>query len=159
MKLPGVDDAAVEAWDRVVEDMAATAAEYRDDGWAVVELHPGDVTPLPPDHERFGLDVLVPGDEYETVSELVTDEGAAFDEFEVFRAVHAGHVFLVVAVEDAAAEQVLLVPVYYGIKDAEKTIEGVLEQDTFPVHIRPLTIEDVVTFEPSEPKLLLPPTE
>jgi hypothetical protein len=159
MKLPGVDDPVVEAWDRVVEDMAATAAEYRDDGWETVELHPGDVTPLPPDHERFGLDVLVPGDEYETVSAMVTDDGAAFDEFEVFRAVQAGHVFLVVAVEDEAREQVLLVPAYYGIKDAEDTIEAVLEQDRFPVHVRPLTIEDVVTFEPSEPELLLPPTE
>ncbi|WP_256298004.1 DUF7529 family protein [Haloarchaeobius salinus] len=159
MKLPGVNDAAVEAWERVVEDLEATAAEYRDDGWEVVELHPGDVTPLPPDHERFGLDVLVPGDEYETVSAMVTDTGAAFDEFEVFRAVHAGHVFLVVAVEDGSREQVLLVPVYYGIKDAKETTEGVLERDTFPVHIRPLTIEDVVTVEPSEPELLLPPTE
>ncbi|WP_440990572.1 DUF7529 family protein [Haloarchaeobius baliensis] len=159
MEQPGVNDAAVESWERVVEDMEATAAEYRDDGWEVVELHPGDVTPLPPDHDRFGLDVLVGGDEFETVSAMVTDEGAAFDEFEVFRAVHAGHVFLVVAVEDAAREQVVLVPAYYGIKDAEKTIEAVLEQGRFPIHIRPLTIEDVVTVEPSEPELLLPPTE
>ena len=159
MDQPGVDDAAVEAWDRVVEDMEATAAEYRDDGWEVVELHPGDITPLPPDHDRFGLDVLVPGDEYETVSELVTADGAAFDEFEVFRAVQGGHVFLVVAVEDAAREQVVLVPAYYGIKDAEETIEAVLEQENFPVNVRPLTIDGVVTVEPSDPSLLLPPTE
>jgi len=159
METPGVDDSVLSSWERVVEDMEATAAEYRDDGWEVVELHPGDVTPLPPDHDRFGLDVLVGGDEYETVSEMVTDDGAAFDEFEVFRAVQGGHVFLVVAVEDAAREQAVLVPAYYGIKDADDTIEAVLEGDTFPLHIRPLSIDDVVTVEPSDPSLLLPPTE
>jgi hypothetical protein len=159
MTTPGIDNAVLESWEHVVEDMEATAAEYRDDGWEVVELHPGDVTPLPPDHDRFGLDVLVPGDEYETVSAMVTDDGAAFDEFEVFRAVQGGHVFLVVAVEDEARQQVVLVPAYYGIKDAEDTIEGVLERESFPVNIRPLTVDGVVTVEPSEPSLLLPPTE
>lgn len=156
MTTPGIDDAILEAWEHVVEDMEATAAEYRERGWEVVDLHPGDVTALPPDHDRFGLDVLVPGDEFDTVSELVTDDGAAFDEFEVFRAGRGGYVFLVVAVEDAAREQVVLVPAYYGIEDAEETLTGVREQGRFPLHVRPLTVDGVVTVEPSEPELLLP---
>lgn len=159
MTTPGIDDATLDAWERVVEDMEATADEYREDGWSVVDLHPGDVTALPPEHERFGLDVLLPGNEYEQVSEWVTADGAAFDEFEVFRAARGGHVFLVVAIEDAPREQVMLVPAYYGIEDAQDTLEGVHERGTFPLHLRPLSLDGVVTVEPSDPSLLLPPTD
>ncbi|MFC6725160.1 hypothetical protein ACFQE1_12435 [Halobium palmae] len=43
---------ALDAWERVVDDMEATAAEYREEGWETLELHPGDVTPIPHDGTR-----------------------------------------------------------------------------------------------------------
>ncbi|NHN48338.1 hypothetical protein G9464_12120 [Halostella sp. JP-L12] len=158
MASSGTDDSVLEFWDEVVDDMEATAEEYRENGWNPIELHPGDVTALPPDHERFGLDVLVPDDEYETVREAVEAEKAAFDDVEVFRAATAGTVFLVVAVRDEATGRVVLVPAFYGVREAQETIDGARERGSLPVHLRTLSNEEVVTFEPDDPTPLFPPS-
>ncbi len=155
----GPDETVMNFWDEVITDMEATAAEYRDNGWDVIEVHPGDVTPLPPDHERFGLDILVPDDEFDTVSEAVETEGTSFDSFEVFRASTGGTVFLVVAVEDKNSGQVVLVPAFYAVREASDTLAGVRERDELPINLRPLSVDEVVTFEPADPGPLLPPGE
>jgi hypothetical protein len=157
MTQPGIDEATLDAWERVIEDMEATAAEYEADGWDAIELHPGDVTALPPEHDRFGLDVLVPGSEYERVNDAVDTDDGAFDSFEVFRATTGGQVYLTVAVKDERQRIVVLVPAYYEIKPAKDTLAGVDAQGRFPIHVRPLSLEGVVTVEPTDPDLLLPP--
>ncbi len=101
--LPGV-----EFWEHVIEDMAATAAQYRDDGREAIELHPGDVTLLtgeprtmpnrpastsPKPGDR--LDVVVPGDEFRRVADALEDR--TVERSEVFRATDDGMVFLLVA--------------------------------------------------------------
>jgi hypothetical protein len=152
----GPDETVMDFWDEVVDDMEATAAEYRDNGWDPIEVHPGDVTALPPDHERFGLDVLVPDNEYETISEAVESDDASFDSFEVFRASTGGTVFLVVAVEDADTGQVVLVPAFYAVREATDTLTAARERGELPVHLRPLSVDEAVTFEPADPEPLFP---
>lgn len=151
------DETVTEFWEDVLDDAEATADEYREAGWEPILVHPGDVTPMPPDHERFGLDVLVPDDEYETVSEAVEADGAAFDGVEVFRAAAGGTVFLVVAVEDEASGRVVLVPAFYGVREAADTLAAARERGELPVHLRTLSNDETVTFEPSDPTPLFPP--
>ncbi|WP_121823649.1 DUF7529 family protein [Halostella salina] len=152
----GTDTNVPDFWDEVVDDMEATAAEYRENGWEPIEVHPGDITPLPPDHERFGLDVLVPDDEFETVSAAVGEPDAEFDSVEVFRASTRGTVFLVVAVEDEASGRVVLVPAFYVVREASEMLEGTRSRGELPIHLRTLSNDEVVTFEPSDPTPLLP---
>lgn len=148
----------LDVWEGVVEDMEATAAEYRDEGWETLELHPGDVTALPSVEERkqgrFGLDVLVPGDEYEAVSELV--ETVEFDEYEVFRAQEGGVVFAVLVTQSTAAKQAVLTPLYYAVEDASLMLDRAREEGVLYTHVRPLSGEEHVTFTQEEPELLFP---
>jgi hypothetical protein len=148
----------LDVWEGVVEDMEATAAEYREDGWETLELHPGDVTALPSVEERkdeqFGLDVLVPGDEYEAVSELV--DGTEFDEYDVFRAQQGCVVFLVLVTKSTATKQAVLTPLYYAVEDAQLMLDRARDEDVLYTHVRPLSDDERVTFTQEDPELLFP---
>lgn len=146
----------VEYWDEVVADMEATAAEYREDGWHAVELHPGDVAAVTdPDSERFGLDVVLPGNEYETVLELV-ESGSRFTSDQVFRAESGGVVFLVVAMEADTGDVVVLTPAYYDVETATDLREGVEAVGEMRTHLRPLETERIVTVSHDDPGRFFP---
>ena len=141
--------------------METTATEYREAGWAAVELHPGDVTPLPPatggetlDDDRVGLDVLVPDDEFEAV-ETVADT-AAFDSYEAYRAQAGSIVFAVAAIEATASEDVVLVPLYYRAADAREMSQRALDRGRIDLYVRTLSDDRRVVFSQTEPQLLLP---
>ena len=140
-------------WEAVVEDMEATAEQYREEGWETVTLHPGDVTVVPADHEQFGLVSVVPDDEFETLLSVV--EGRTFSAYEVYRADTDAMVFLLVVTESDDGEAVTLSPAYY-----ERTPDGEGELrshdgDLF-TRIRNLAGDDVVTFSHEEPAPFLP---
>jgi hypothetical protein len=146
-------------WERVVDDMEATAAEYRDAGWEVVELHPGDVTPVPAmldtvESEQFGLDALVPGGEFETVEGLVED--ADFDAYDAYRAERGGVVFLVVAMLAEEAETAVTIPLYYRTNEAAPMLERAAEAGEMHVFVRPLSDDRRVIFVQDDPEALLP---
>lgn len=144
-------DAVVGIWEDVVEDMAATAAEYEAEGWEALELHPGDVTVREADPP--GFDVLAPDSEYDRLAALV-DEGVAFEEYRAFAAEDGGIRFLVVAAEDADAETAVLVPLYYaaGESAAESMFEAAGERGALTVRVRRLSGE-CVDLEHGEPGL------
>jgi len=110
---PGPNVEAMDFWDEVIADMEATAAEYRDRGWEVLELHPGDVT-VRPEGDRIGLDVLVPDDEFEELGETIAG-GVSFDSYRVYRTDREGLVFAVVAMEDTDTDTAVVYPVYYDL--------------------------------------------
>jgi hypothetical protein len=152
---------AVDRWEAVLDDMEATAADYRDEGWTVVELHPGDVTPLPPamggealDDDRVGLDVLVPDNEFETVEREAED--ATFDSYDAYRAQVGGVVFAVVAVEATASELAVLVPLYYRAADAKEMARRALDRGRLDLFVRPLADDRRVVFSQEQPELILP---
>jgi hypothetical protein len=137
-------------WEAVVADMETTAEGYREAGWEVLELHPGDVTV---DEEENGLDVLVPGDEFEALEEIAAE--ATFDSYEVYRAAESGLVFALVVLEDADGERAVCCPTYYERTD----IEGVRERigdGVLYTHVRPLADDRRVTFSYEEPELFVP---
>ena len=59
-----------EVWQNVIEDMEVTAEEYESEGWRTVMCHPGDARMID-GADRAGLSVLLPDNEYDTVSSLV----------------------------------------------------------------------------------------
>ncbi|EMA52438.1 DUF7529 family protein [Halococcus thailandensis] len=134
-------------WGAVVEDMEATAAGYREAGVSVLELHPGDVTIL---DEENGLDVLVPGDEFEELETLASE--ATFDSYEIYRAEDSGTVFALIVLEDAAGERAICCPIHYDRDDIER-LKRRLDDGELYTHIRPLADDRVVAFSYEDPDL------
>lgn len=151
-------------WEAVVEDMAATAAEYRDEGWEVVELYPGDVMPLSGQQsngDQYGIELVVPGEDARTVQNLVSAPDAAFDSCSVFRAVESGIVFLVVAVEDSDRGVAIVFPAYYDSDDvdAQEMLEAATRNGEMRTYVRDLAADAVSTFSHEDPELFYPPNE
>lgn len=157
-EIPGTHLRAAEYWEEMIGDMEVTAEEYEADGWETVQLHPGDVTPLVPsqDDPRFGLDVLVPGDEFEAVEELL-DGGVSFDAYEVFQASADGLMLFVVAMKDPDAEVAVLYPAYYDIQNANQMLKAAESAGEMRTYVRTLTNEQV-EFTHEEPANFAPST-
>jgi hypothetical protein len=110
------------------------------------------------DVTEFGLDVLVPDDEFEELESLL-DEGVTFDSFEAFRALEDRMLFLVVAMEDSDAETAVLYPAYYDVQGASQMLEAADERGTMYTFVRTLsddriqfTHEDQSAFQPPDPE-------
>jgi hypothetical protein len=151
-----------EFWEQVVDDMAATAEEYREAGWETLELHPGDVTALPTaataasdvEIDRVGLDVLLPGDEFDELQSVVADH--EFDSYDAYRASEGNVVFLVIAMKSADGSAAVLFPLYYDTTDAKVMLSRVAEREEMRTFLRPLDDSERVVFSQSEPDNLLP---
>lgn len=172
----------VDHWERVIDDMAATAEEARNAGTETIELHPGDVTTLTPasrspdyaqsvgagedlggqspegqspeGSEEYGFDVIVPGEEFERLRDLVAEHG--FDSYEVFRAEASGVVFAVVALESSDGAAAVFVPTYYEVADVSDLREAAREQGELYTRVRTLSGEEVVTFTHDDPAPFFP---
>ncbi|WP_246045652.1 DUF7529 family protein [Halorussus ruber] len=157
-EIPGTHLRAAEFWDEIISDMEATADEYEADGWDTLQLHPGDVTALVPDDndERFGLDVLVPDDEFAELESLL-DGGVAFDAYEAFRAMADGLVLFVVAMEDRDSEVAVLYPAYYDAQNAQTMLTTAESAGEMHTYVRTLTDEQI-EFTHDEPQNFGPPT-
>lgn len=159
-------DRVVGPWEQVTEDVAATAERYREAGRTVVELHPGDVAVLTgelrtspgqqrsanPAAGRTGLDVVVPGGEFERLQSALSDR--TVDGYEVWRATGAGIVFLLVALE-SDDDLAVLFPAYYDLSDRE-ALETVAREHGLETHLRPLAEDAVVTVEHEDPDPFFP---
>ncbi|WP_144923895.1 DUF7529 family protein [Halorubrum salsamenti] len=145
---------AREGWPAVIEDMEATAAEYRDGGWTTLELHPGDSVLVDSDR-RTGIDVVLPGPEFENLESLV--EERSFRDVEVFRAEGDGLMYLLVVETDPETETAVFVPAYYDPSAAAETIESIREEGTVTLFCRRLN-DDTVEFVHNDPAPFLPET-
>lgn len=158
MSAPGEDGPRpMPWWDLLLEDMAASAAEYEDRGWDTLQLHTADATPLDGEYgEDVGLSVLVPDDEFATLESWLADD--AVDGFEAFRSTADGYVALLVVLEDETRERAVLFPAYYSRQDdsAEGMFEQAFADGELAVFVRNLA-EDRVAVTLSEPSLLAPP--
>ena len=159
-------DRVVGPWEQVIEDMEATAERHRDAGRTVIELHPGDVATLTGEPRtaaeqrtgvdlstrRLGLDVVVPGDEFERLERALEDRRV--ERYEAFRAESAGMVFLLLDVrcgDDCTA----LIPAYYEESD-RTSLELIARDHGLQVHVRPLSADTVVTVDLDDPDPLFP---
>lgn len=148
-------------WQAVVEESQALAADYEDDGWTVFAPVPGDVVPLPAptDSEvrKVGFDLLLSGDEFERLQELVTD--AAFDEFEAYRAQDGGIVYLSLVFKASTAETAVCVPLYYQVADADRMLDRVRAGDPMRAYFHPLAGDEHVEFDLQDPRPVFPPED
>ena len=143
---------ASDGWTDVIEDMEATAAEYRGRGWEVLELHPGDSVLVDSDR-RTGLDVLLSGPEFEELRALV--DQYSFDSVEVLRAASGGTVYVLVVERDTDAEVAAFVPGYYDRASSTETVESIRESGTIRLFCRRLN-DDTVEFVHDDPDPFLP---
>lgn len=157
MSEPAGDDVptnvqAGDGWSAVIEDMEATAAEYRERGWTTLELHPGDSVLVDSDR-RTGLDVVLPGPEFEELESLVGDRG--FRDVEVFRAEGDELVYVLVVEIAPESETAVFVPAYYDPSQAAETLESIREAGTVRLFCRRLN-DDTVRFVHDDPAPFLP---
>ena len=156
-EIPGTHLRAAEFWDDIISDMEATAAEYEAEGWDTLQLHPGDVTALVPDDDddRFGIDVLIPDDEFADLETLLEGD-VSFDTYEAFRAMADGLVLFVVAMEDHDSEVAVLYPAYYDAKNARPMLTTAERAGQMHTYVRTLTNEQI-EFTHNEPENFGPP--
>lgn len=116
-----VDARVQQYWKSMVEDMTASASDYADDGWRTVELHPGAVTVIDDTGDAIdnGLSVLLPDDEYETLTRFDSD---AFDSYDIYMNDEDDLVLLLVALKDESDRTVVLCPLYYQIPEAREML-------------------------------------
>ncbi|QAU13341.1 hypothetical protein EKH57_11770 [Halorubrum sp. BOL3-1] len=143
---------ASDGWPAVIEDMEATAVEYRDRGWRTLELHPGDSVLVDSDR-RTGLDIVLPGPEFEALESLVADR--SFRDVEVFRAEGDGLVYLLVIESDPESETAAFVPAYYDPNGSAETVEAIREAGTVQLFCRRLN-DEAVRFVHDDPAPFLP---
>jgi len=153
----GPDEAVLNHWEAVMDDMDATEREYEADGWHVVALHPGDVTLLTGEGDRTGIDVLLPDNEFEQLSDLF-DEGLSLDNHQVFKNGTGDTVFLLVAMEDPDADVVVLLPLYYTAHQATDLFERALAEGTLRTYLRTLS-DDRIVLTHHDPDLFTPPAD
>lgn len=144
-----------EHWPEFQQEIDSMAHEYRDDGWEVVEVHPGDVVPIAPgDHDRWGIDVVVPNDELATVQNVVTESTP--DQLELFRSTRGELVFQLVVAKDPDDHCLVLIPTYYSESNIEPIRAAAFDRGIVQIHLRPLKQSPVITFSHEEPAVFFP---
>lgn len=142
-------DSVVEQWEAVIDDMEATANDYRESGWTVVELHPGDVTIRAEDNE---FDVLVPDNEFDQLEATVPE--TEFDNTELFRAEDGGVVFVLAVTVDTDNDIAVCCPLYYDINDAHELYERI--DGGLTTAIRTLSDDQRITIDHDDPDPFFP---
>ncbi|MFC5972964.1 hypothetical protein ACFPYI_16645 [Halomarina salina] len=127
-KLNRMNKASVH-WERLLDGMDAIAADYRDEGWETLVLHPGDVSVFVDDEpgSKTGFRLVVPQSELDAVAELVGDAATRYDEFEVYRGDTEGLVLCTVAVKSADDASTILYPVYYDSGTDQRFVESMAD--------------------------------
>ncbi|MDB2225855.1 hypothetical protein PM076_15940 [Halorubrum ezzemoulense] len=143
---------AEDGWSAVIEDMEATATKYRERGWTALELHPGDSVLVDSDR-RTGLDVVLPGSEFEELESLVDDR--QFRDVEVFRAEGNELVYVLVVEIAPESETAVFVPAYYDPSQAAEKLESIREAGAVRLFCRRLN-DDAVRFVHDDPTPFLP---
>lgn len=144
-----------EYWPEFYQEIESLAERYRDDGWKVVEVHPGDVVPLAPgEHDRWGLDVVVPDDELATVQDVVTESSP--EQLELFRSTRGELVFQLIVAKDPDEQCVVLIPTYYAESYIAALRAAAFDRGVVHIHLRPLRQSPVITFSHDEPAVFFP---
>lgn len=144
-----------EYWPEFQAEIDSVAEEYRTDGWTVVEVHPGDVVPLEPgEHDRWGLDIVVPDDELTAVRDAVADSTTT--ELELLRSTRGELVFQLVVAKDPDDHCLVLIPTYYSESNIAPLRAAAFDRGIVQIHLRPLKQSPVITFSHEEPAMFFP---
>ncbi|WP_396610536.1 hypothetical protein ACH9L7_09810 [Haloferax sp. S1W] len=146
-------------WETVVDECESIADDYRGRDWRVVVATPGDVAPVPQPGDstvdHVGLDIVVGDDDYADLESAVG--GATFDEYEAFRAVTGGLVYLALVVRATDDEVAVCLPLYYRLAETERMFSLIDDGETMKTKVHPLDPEKGIEFVHEDPDPLLPP--
>ncbi|PSP17978.1 hypothetical protein BRC62_03895 [Halobacteriales archaeon QH_10_67_13] len=148
---PSVPSTLTDRWAELLEEATAIADRYRADGRETALVHPGDVTPLV--EEPIGLDVVVPGNEFDAVAAAVEDR--RFDRTRIYRFDGEDARLFVITVKDAV-EAAVVVPAYLPYADLPDLRGRAYDAERMATHVRPLSDDKRVTFEHDDPTLFFP---
>jgi hypothetical protein len=144
---------ASDRWPELIAEAESILEGYVERGWETLLVRPGDVTPVS-ERERPGLDLVVPGNEYEPLAEWVEERGVEFPTSEVYSREERGVVLLVVAVLDPDAEVAVAFPAYYDREDGatDAMFDRASEEGSLATYLRRLDGETVV-FSHEDPSI------
>ncbi|NUB90522.1 hypothetical protein HT576_05675 [Haloterrigena sp. SYSU A121-1] len=160
------DDAS--RWTELLEDAAAIAEEFRDNGWDAVVLEPEAVAPIDCE-ERTGFDVGVSDEEYDLVESLIDGGDVTVTAADIYyrppESDDEGRIALVVE-RDENTETAVFVPLRYDFEDeaTRSVFETALAAEEVFVHVTPTaaagaTTDDEpanwVSFSHDDPSLFL----
>lgn len=140
-------------WEAVIEEMEATAADLREEGWEIVELHPGDVAVFGEDAEFSGFDVLVPDNEFDQLEEI--DANAELKQTEVYRAESEQFVYALVVTLDADRTVGLCCPLYYDQQQLGQ-LPSPESDGQIATYIRTLSEDRGLVITHDDPTLFIP---
>lgn len=141
-------------WEALREEAKAIAEEFEAEGWETLVIHPGDVTTVH-ERDRCGLDVLIPGNEYEPLAEWVEERGLSFPSSEVYCRKEDETVLLAVVVRDSDNEAAVVFPAYYDREESEPMFERASDEGKLRTYLRKLNGEMVV-FSHDDPAIFRP---
>ncbi|MFB6254354.1 MAG: hypothetical protein ABEI06_07085, partial [Halobacteriaceae archaeon] len=123
--------------------------------WEVIELHPGDISPIAPDEQNGpGFDIILPNDEFTTFEDYIEEYG--FDSIEAFRGGSSEFVYLLLAIKDSTSQNIVLVPAYYQVDEEIRDLfDHAINTGKIDLVLRQLTGEQIVITQ-QEPQLLAP---
>lgn len=150
-------------WDELLEDAAAVAEEYGDDGWDTAVLEPVGIDAIPPDgDERGGLEAIVSETEYGLLEAVVERDDVTVDEAEVYYRPSEGddRRFALAVERDTSTGIAVCLPLTYRLTEGEthSVFETALADDELLVHVRSRGGADAdqrVTFSHDDPLLFL----
>jgi hypothetical protein len=132
----------------VVREMQRLAEEYEDEGWAVVQCHPGGVETLAETAGLAGIEIIVPDNELEAVEEQLSE--GSFESYQVYRDEYERLLFFVVAVEDTDNQTALLFCGYFDLDEAAPMYDRAGQDGELAVYLR-TGGGDYVEFAPVDP--------
>lgn len=142
-------------WETLLEECRAIETEFSEDGWETLLIQPGTITTVY-ERDRCGLDVLVPGNQYEPLAGWVEEDGIPFPHSEVYCREETEVVLLVVVMQEPEARKVVVFPAYYGREDEEGLFERASKEGELNTYLRKLNGEMVV-FSHDDPDIFRPP--
>jgi len=142
-------------WKRVLDDMEATADEYKQEGWTAVMLHPGSVQPLLPSEasQKYGIDIVVPVSEYEETRKVVSDRDDEA-QIEVLCNRYSETLFSMLVYRFESDQQAILCPFYLSGQDSIDLLELAINEECLPVYIRSLS-ETPIKVSLDDPEVLV----
>ncbi|RKD93375.1 DUF7529 family protein [Halopiger aswanensis] len=160
------DDAPTDdpRWTELLEDAAAIAAEYGDDGWDTVVLEPAGIDAVPREgNERGGLEAIVSETEHGLLEALVERDDVTVDEAEVYYRPSEGddRRFALAVERDTESGIAVCLPLTYRLTEAETNavFETALADGELLVHVRSrdaaADADQRVTFSHDDPLLFL----
>jgi hypothetical protein len=139
------------AWELTIGDAERMTEGRAEKGWETVILPAGDMAPEPPEdgpEGRYGLVYVVPGNRADRLEALL--ETATVPDYEVYRTLVDGQVFIVTELLDPEAEVAAYVAGNYELRAAERLIETAAERGQVYTHLQRLDQTPVASFEHEE---------